>query len=467
MKTGIFHSIKRAFGCILLLGLSFAAYASPELLDGQEYYKRLLADIRKSQSEIVVAMYLIALPSDAGVEHPVRKILDALILAKKRGVKVSIILDASGGTTREETPEGKNREAAMYLKQGSVEIQWDRPDVSLHSKMVVVDRRIVYVGSCNWSEYAFRRNTEHTLREEDGELAAKVMEAIGGLGDKGAPPAEAGVRFALPGSWIARGSPFLKLFTDDAPRLFDMLLLLYCYREQKPGYDFISGKLGLEGDNTARRRVINRCLEDLSERGFITCQTRFGKELEFECLAKPDGEGFFSLPEGYFNYGWNSRLSFKAKVALLILIKELEGRTAMQSWLNETGAKYGLSNEVQSGRQELREWGIISVEPSPMKDGKHDGPSLIRYLGLFDYGKREEEIRKIEEKYPAEEARIARERAAILYEKFNPARIEDLVMLGRRYGEKAMEEAFREVYAFMPDNPARNIRYVVGILKIK
>ena len=75
-----------------------------------------------------------------------------LVVAAKRGVQVRVLLDASDWSP---SITEKNRPTIEFLRENGIEARFDNPSVTTHAKLVVVDRRVVILGSSNWNRYAF------------------------------------------------------------------------------------------------------------------------------------------------------------------------------------------------------------------------------------------------------------------------------------------------------------------------
>jgi hypothetical protein len=117
------------------------------ILQGKEYYSWLCSAISESKKMIDVAMFHMTLPSE---QHPARKLLEGLVDAKKRGVEVKVLLDRD----RKDDPYKStviNSRAKKFLEDNGVVVLSDKPNMLLHSKMVLVDLDIAVIGSHNWT----------------------------------------------------------------------------------------------------------------------------------------------------------------------------------------------------------------------------------------------------------------------------------------------------------------------------
>lgn len=89
------------------------------------------------------------------------QLVEDLIVAAARGVDVKVIVDQYS----------RENNAFEYLRENGVDIRYDPEYVTTHSKLVIVDGKIVVLGSTNWSYYGLEKNHEANLVVEDAEVA--------------------------------------------------------------------------------------------------------------------------------------------------------------------------------------------------------------------------------------------------------------------------------------------------------
>ncbi len=122
----------------------------------RNYLPVLLETISSAKKEILVFMYTVRHYPD--YEEDIGKsIQDALIWAKRRGVEIEMILDAS---TWNKSNAIKNREFADTLIKEGIKVYYDPLEVTSHTKLIIVDREKVLLGSNNWSFYSLSGNNE-------------------------------------------------------------------------------------------------------------------------------------------------------------------------------------------------------------------------------------------------------------------------------------------------------------------
>jgi phosphatidylserine/phosphatidylglycerophosphate/cardiolipin synthase-like enzyme len=81
------------------------------------------------------------------------QIIEDLIAAHKRGVDVKIVLD-------EYADYDPNTNGYGYVKRNGVDIKYDSNKTTTHSKLIVIDGKVVILGSTNFSFYALEKNNE-------------------------------------------------------------------------------------------------------------------------------------------------------------------------------------------------------------------------------------------------------------------------------------------------------------------
>ena len=118
----------------------------------------LVSSLAEARREILVQAYSFTSPP----------IAEALEDARRRGVRVRVILDDSQLSER--------YSVAGDLRSRGVELWVDDPAGIAHNKVMILDGRIVVTGSFNFSRSAQSRNAENLLVLRDPEMAARYAE---------------------------------------------------------------------------------------------------------------------------------------------------------------------------------------------------------------------------------------------------------------------------------------------------
>jgi len=117
------------------------------ILDG-EYLDKVQSIINHAEESIYMIMFAVKPGKKGG--NQVNKLLQELIAARRRGVRVKIILERS--QTNKGFVAGANRVAYNIFAQEGLDVKFDFPKIKTHDKLLIIDREIVVIGSHNWTK---------------------------------------------------------------------------------------------------------------------------------------------------------------------------------------------------------------------------------------------------------------------------------------------------------------------------
>ena len=133
------------------------------LLD-KNFASALIFEIDNAEQSIDMAMFEFKFYETE--KNKAHQILDSLINASARGVKIRILLDASDWNDE----IGKDNNVTInFLKSQGIEAKLDNPKRTLHSKLIIIDNK-VFVGSHNLVFSALERNNEASILVENPEI---------------------------------------------------------------------------------------------------------------------------------------------------------------------------------------------------------------------------------------------------------------------------------------------------------
>ncbi len=104
---------------------------------------------------------------------PSNLLIKELISAKKRGVRVEVILEVREG---EDRTTKRNRHTGRVLSEGGVEVIYDSLSKTTHAKLMVVDEKLSLLGSTNWTYYALTNNNEVSVVIRSKEVAKGLVD---------------------------------------------------------------------------------------------------------------------------------------------------------------------------------------------------------------------------------------------------------------------------------------------------
>jgi len=372
------------FVCLLIAALLFSvtpleAYeADIEYVSARDYFDTALREINQAEKSVQVFMYLVSFRSEKRTSK-IAELLDALIAAKKRGVEVDVYLDQNikfGGETH--SIGGKNREAVQYLRDNGINPHLDDKYIISHSKVIVIDEKTVLMGSSNWSKYAFNRNNEADILVRSERFAKEVLKDLS-QDEVTESALNDGTIIRLPLIFATKENLMGDMVTSNDERSFDLALwLIKEYDGNQEGrvtadYDALAQSLGIDNmTREAYRRQISKVLRKLQDiYKLIEAKIEFNENAQVVLKSMDDptktyaipNEDYISIPQGYWDYDWNQKLSFSGKTMYLINLIYSSAEGAGTTWrvsTNELKNRHHVSEKFSSnGRQELRRLNLL------------------------------------------------------------------------------------------------------------
>lgn len=175
------QSLKLVFAlviCILYLAANINAEpmshkAEVAFLADKKLLPYMIKDINGAKQDIFIAIYMFK--TDDKKNNDSNLIEYALFDALKRGVKVYVVMDIGQG---KDIVNEYNRETGVELQKYGAAVVYDKPERRMHSKAMVIDGMITYIGSHNYTHSALKYNGETTLRVLSKEIAQEAVSYI-------------------------------------------------------------------------------------------------------------------------------------------------------------------------------------------------------------------------------------------------------------------------------------------------
>ncbi len=123
----------------------------------RNYYPFVLNLLKKSNDYIDIYMY--GLRFDKSKTNPIYNLLNEIINAQKRGVKVRMVIEKSD---KPGLLDKFNSEVADYLKENDIIVRYDPENIISHSKLLIVDGTVI-LGSTNWGYGAMNQYNEANI----------------------------------------------------------------------------------------------------------------------------------------------------------------------------------------------------------------------------------------------------------------------------------------------------------------
>jgi len=464
-------------------------------ISGQQYFPAVKEAIAGAQKSIKVVMFVITLTRDANNSQP-QQLVDALVLAKKRGVEVEVVLDRNfdfvGQQYKNKSQEQvKSIRAYKRLKEEGIAVYYDKLSTYTHAKAIVIDEQTVILGSTNWTQSSLNRNIEANVLIKSEELAKSVLAYFNKIElavDIDTLPTVAGNCIPITFGFIndVRLAPEMMKRHDE--RAFDAyLFLLNVYDGNHEAsitlfYDNMAECLGMGNmSTTGYRRQIIRTMRKLEDKyKLIKFNPRYAKEAQITLLDYKNHENtyslpkadFFGLPAEYFDLGWNRRLSMRAKFCYLVNLLNTRKSDSGPFWsknVTQITKDFGDISKyvIQNGMGELRRKRLLEVEYGDLTYPPYAkrSPKIYRLLSLYDFDELAAELDGLKQKYGRKTFKRALAYAEIVFEEYNPRVIEDIINKEKEYGKATLKRAFDIVAQKNTDNPKKSYVYVLGILE--
>jgi phosphatidylserine/phosphatidylglycerophosphate/cardiolipin synthase-like enzyme len=161
---------------ILFLIFTSSSLAFPakdcQLIIDSEYPKVVREAIRGAQNSIQMMMFE-ASYYQKYPDTPSNLLIRELIAARKRGVKVAVILEQGESTDR---TTNRNLLTGKLLAREGVDVTYDPPTLTTHTKLLIIDDETVILGSTNWTYNALTRNHEVSVLIRSPEMAKALTD---------------------------------------------------------------------------------------------------------------------------------------------------------------------------------------------------------------------------------------------------------------------------------------------------
>jgi len=132
-----------------------------QFITGAEYPKTIIPLINEAKTSIDIVSYDWRWYRDQ-TGHPVQRFNIALVQAKQRGVEVRAVLNSAL--------------LLSILKKVGIKARILREKRTLHSKLIIIDRKILVIGSHNLTRNAFATNHEASVILDIPEGYTRIQE---------------------------------------------------------------------------------------------------------------------------------------------------------------------------------------------------------------------------------------------------------------------------------------------------
>lgn len=439
------------------------------LLPNPDFLKWLLKSISGASKSITVVNYLATLSSyppssrggDKGEGDPVRMIVMALVASIKRGVAVTVILEGS--------KFGENYSFYNALKKGGADVWMDTSLTFIHTKAVLIDGKVLCIGSHNLSSNALTRHEEMSIATDNPDAVSRFNVEFEKMTQQRRAISEEvcrdGVKMPL--------GALVKIKCAKAPYayLLYMFLLRLGGGRTKPikvDAELWAGEIGLPKSTASANVRIASILDFLSAKLRLI---KYDRQKDFVSLLKPyalSPKPYASLPSTFWQFRWFDRLSVDA-IHLYFAGEAEKLASAFAPWWrlkrDDIAAKYGFQKQlVNRAQRELQKFGLMEVLTETA--GNPAAGRYVRYMNYFrqnpfyDYDARMKKIDGLSEKYSTKVFEKARKLASLVSDDSSAEKIEALCRHVSKSGIKSAESVAGKISRLAPNSTKRTFEYI-------
>lgn len=143
-----------------------------QVVTDAQYFQVAKKMIQEAKTSIHVMMFEMRY-YDEHPNSPSNLLIKELIDAKKRGVKVEVILEVRED---EDRTTQTNRRTGKMLSEGGVEVIYDPIFKTTHAKLMLADGELSLLGSTNWTYHALTNNNEVCALIRSKEVVKELLD---------------------------------------------------------------------------------------------------------------------------------------------------------------------------------------------------------------------------------------------------------------------------------------------------
>ena len=141
-----------------------------KLLMDRDYLPALLEGIDQARREIALSVFFFK--TNGFKDHQPDRVLSHLREAARRGVKLDVVVEQG---QEGDSLSRDNEKTVKKLKAAGIAVCMDGPERTTHAKMVIIDRRFLFIGSHNLTQSALKYNHEVSVRIDSPSLAEEAL----------------------------------------------------------------------------------------------------------------------------------------------------------------------------------------------------------------------------------------------------------------------------------------------------
>ncbi|MBL0059155.1 MAG: hypothetical protein IPP35_08620 [Elusimicrobia bacterium] len=305
-------------GWVFAFGARLSWASETELVPAGAYTDVALREIDGARESVHLFLYLFARQAAQPRAGPSR-LLNSLIQARQRGLRVEVLLDPGGQAF---DLLDRNAPAAEALRRGGVNVFYAQGPV-LHAKALVVDGKTVLLGSTNWTSAALEKNVEADVLIRSTSVAKTLLARMADVSRRAPPDPFSGGIVPVPLGLLFPPGKLGEIVRRKDEWALDLYLHFLKIGVSTSSFASVDvpaavAVLGAKDEGpVANRRRLHRVFRRLRDfYGLLDVREVYGEDPSVR-LALSTAERV-ELPADYFEFGWDRRLSLSGKAFLLL-----------------------------------------------------------------------------------------------------------------------------------------------------
>ncbi len=449
----------------------------------REYFIKLRELIAESRTQLDLC--LSALDIHEGEGDSVKIILDDLMSAQKRGVKVRIFLNTFSNNEQDGSLFLRVDKLAE-LKQAGIEVHFIQPQYEVDDQVVISDEFYVLEGGPQWTQAALTEGLGSATLVESPSLARKKrtrLELLPLWDFKMKTEAHVGGELPIPLYLLQDVQYFPNMVsTEDGDALRIYLALLENYFQSKSRVLKVSLQdLGsrIPGENSMNAAlVVHQVYEALTrlERSYELIQAKKEEpdQMEIELKLPEKLEPSVRVPLAYFHENYVKDLSPRASYAYFIMVYRLQTSGRSPVWVgSDVNVEQDFPFTKENFRlavKELRRANLVEIFPFSLRQGAgYLGPDSLGYRYLINeiptLSERLEIWSRLRETFGDDEFHRAKLMAELLGEPEDPKVITAYIKLMTQYPRQDIESLTQHLNTLPPTSTPNLLNYLKELLK--
>ncbi len=456
--------------------------SSVEDLSDRNYFIRLRQLIAYSKNTIDVAISTMAvsdIPND-----PVATLLEDLILATKRGVRVRFFLNTFSGSTFESSIFLRE-DKLQTLRSHKIEIHFVHPRYRYMDQLVIFDREWVLDGGLPWTAAALNEALGSATLSYSMILAdqKRVRLELLPLWDvQMAKEERRDGRLAVPFFLLKEMRHFpamAKVDDGDSMKIYLAILRLFYLAHQDPlrvNFEELGHQIPA-ASTIDRGALIFQVVQSLrrleKEYELITLVKEEAERSEIRLLLPENRAPLVGVPHAFFDEHYAKELSPEAIYTYLIILYRLQMSGESPVWLGSERnieQDFPLTQEnFRFGMRELKRQNLIETFPFRLSFGKgYEGEETLeaRYLinPIPALSERLRTWNRMHEEFGRDEFLKARELADLLGEPEDPKVVSAYIEFLKKYPEEHVRSLTQHVAVLTPRSTPALLDYLSMLL---